>query len=122
MNMMFKLLLICFLISSTVKAQLSTVADFKNKVICNYLQTEPFVDKVRTNIHSGNASISCIALKDVPTGIKNISDSPIKIDNQKKNGLICYYIMTPPYRDDRRGHMHGGHSAISCLKPEKPSN
>ena len=120
--MMSKLLIICFLISGTVKAQLNTVADFENKVICNYLQTEPFVDKVRTNIHSGNASISCATVKDIPSTTKNINDSPVKIDYQKKNGLVCYYIVSPTYRDDRRGHMHGGHSAISCIKPKKTSN
>lgn len=97
-------------------ADIKTVADYNNNVICNYLQTEPFVDKVRTNIHAGNASLSCVKVKKLPPNMPSINSSPIKMNTQKNTGLICYTIMLPAYRDDRRGHMHGGQSAISCLE------
>ena len=109
------LIIICYLFCSLALAKPQTVADYSNNVICNYLQTQPFIEDVRTNIHSGNASISCIRVKKIATGITNISNSPIKIDIQSSNNLICYFIESKAYRDDRRGHIHGGHSAISCI-------
>jgi hypothetical protein len=109
-------LLLFLLINFNTKAQLKTVADFKNNVICNYHYTKPFMENTRTNIHAGNASLSCVKVTNITTQTDNISNSPIKIDIQKNNGLICYSINTPAFRDDRRGHLHGGHSALSCIK------